>query len=89
MSIKTFLPMGGKPPDIVGRGSQATTNQGPTIISFSPFQQFSEEFEASNLFPEFYSFLTDYCHFFYANTCQQLCPSNAMYYHPSASDFYY
>jgi hypothetical protein len=44
MTFKTFLPMGEKPPDIIGRGNIITTKQAPTVISFPPSQQFPEEF---------------------------------------------
>ena len=44
MTIKTFLPMGEKPPDIIGQGNNATIKQAPTVISFPPSQQFPEEF---------------------------------------------
>jgi len=44
MTIKTFLPMGEKPPDIIGQGNNATIKQAPTVISFPPSQQFPEDF---------------------------------------------
>jgi hypothetical protein len=44
MTFKTFLPMGEKPPDIIGRGHIITTKQAPTVLSFPPSQQFPEEF---------------------------------------------
>ena len=51
MTIKTFLPMGEKPPDINGQGGKASTNQAPTVTSLPPFQQFPEEILASELLP--------------------------------------
>ena len=51
MTIKTFLPMGEKPPDIIGQGNNATIKQAPTVISFPPFQQFPEDFLASVFLP--------------------------------------
>jgi hypothetical protein len=44
MSIKPFLPMWEKPPNVIGQGNNMTTKQAPTIISFPPYQQFPEEF---------------------------------------------
>ena len=51
MTIKTFLPMGEKSPDIIGQGTHVTTKQAPTVLSFPPSQQFPEEISASELLP--------------------------------------
>jgi hypothetical protein len=51
MTFKSFLPMGEKPPEIIGRGSPANTNQAPTVLSFPPSQQFPEEPIVSRLLP--------------------------------------
>jgi hypothetical protein len=44
MTIKTFLPMGEKPPNMIGQGNIITTKQVHTVILFPPSQQFLEEF---------------------------------------------
>jgi hypothetical protein len=51
MTFKSFLPMGEKPPEIFGRGSQVNTNQAPTVLSFPPSQQIPEEPLVSRLLP--------------------------------------
>ena len=51
MTFKSFLPMGEKPPEIIGRGSPANINQAPTVLSFPPSQQFPEEPIVSRLLP--------------------------------------
>jgi hypothetical protein len=51
MTFKTFLPMGGNPPDVMVQGGNANTNQAPTVILFPPSQQFPENLLASEPLP--------------------------------------